>query len=96
MEYNEVTLLEAQGKLPEAIKALNELLASTERATYTAREDLKNRGRLLDTLGALYRTNRQYAEAAATFKRLAEQDGRPRLWPAGGSRDRGKGRTAKD
>jgi tetratricopeptide (TPR) repeat protein len=74
VEYNEVTLLEAEGKLPEAIKALNDLLASTDRATYSSRDELKNRGRLLDTLGILYRTNDQYSEAVTAFKRLGDLD----------------------
>jgi tetratricopeptide (TPR) repeat protein len=71
--YNDVSLLEAEGKLPEAIKGLNELLASTERTSYTPPER-QNRARLLETLGTLYRTNEQYPEAAGAYKRLGDLD----------------------
>ena len=71
--YNDVSLLEAEGKLPEAIKSLNDLLTSTERTTYSP-EERQNRARLLETLGTLYRTNEQYTESAATYKKLADLD----------------------
>jgi tetratricopeptide (TPR) repeat protein len=71
--FNDVTLLEAEGKLPEAIKALNELLTSTERASYTP-DEVQNRARLLEPLGNLYRTNEQYTEAVAAYKRLGDLD----------------------
>jgi tetratricopeptide (TPR) repeat protein len=72
--YEDVILLEAEGKLPEAIKALNELLVSTERASYSSKDDLSNRARLLEMLGTLYRTNEQYPESAAAFKQLGDLD----------------------
>jgi len=64
--FDGVSLLEAEGKLPEAIKALDDLLSSTERNTYSPPEK-SNRARLLDNLGGLYRTNEQYAEAVNAF-----------------------------
>jgi len=64
--FDGVSLLEAEGKLPEAIKALDDLLSNTERNTYSPPEK-SNRARLLDTLGSLYRTNEQYTEAASAF-----------------------------
>ena len=71
--FDGVSLLEAEGKLPEAIKALNDLLASTERSSYGGPEK-SNRARLLDTLGSLYRTNEQYAESVNAFKQEGEVD----------------------
>jgi tetratricopeptide (TPR) repeat protein len=93
VEYNEVTLLEAEGKLPEAIKALNELLASTERTAYSS-DERDNRARLLDTLGGLYLTNEQYTESAGAFKRLADLD--PDLGARAEAETVDVWRTAKD
>jgi tetratricopeptide (TPR) repeat protein len=71
--YNDVSLLEAEGKLPEAIKSLNDLLTTTERSSYSPPER-QNRVRLLDTLGRLYLNNEQYNDAAGAFKRLGDLD----------------------
>jgi tetratricopeptide (TPR) repeat protein len=71
--FNDVILLEAEGKLPEAIKSLNDLLTTTERSSYSPPER-QNRVRLLDTLGRLYLNNEQYNEAAGAFKRLGDLD----------------------
>ena len=91
--FNDVSLLEAEGKLPEAIKALNELLASTEHPSYSP-ADRQNRARLLETLGALYRTNEQYGEAAGAYKRLGELD--PEFAPRAEAQIVETWRTAKD
>jgi tetratricopeptide (TPR) repeat protein len=91
--YNEVTLLEAEGKLPEAIKALNELLASTERAIYSP-DERRNRARLLETLGTLYRTNEQYTEAAGAYKWLGDLD--PEFGPRAEAQVVETWRTAKE
>ena len=71
--FDGVSLLEAEGKLPEAVKALNDLLASTERNGYSPPEK-SNRARLLDTLGELYRSNEQYTEAVNAYKEEADLD----------------------
>jgi tetratricopeptide (TPR) repeat protein len=71
--FNDVSLLEAEGKLPEAIKSLNDLLTTTERSSYSPPER-QNRVRLLDTLGRLYLNNEQYNEAVGAFKRLGDLD----------------------
>ncbi|HTP86028.1 MAG TPA: tetratricopeptide repeat protein [Bryobacteraceae bacterium] len=91
--YNDVSLLEAQGKLPEAIKALNDLLASTEKTTYSDAEK-ENRARLLETLGNLYRTNEQYSDAVTAYKRLEDLDAR--LAPRAEAQIVETWRTAKD
>lgn len=76
--YNEVNLLEAQGRLGEAIEALKHILEITKKNNYSQGE-LANRRVFLERLGLLYRNNNQYDEAVATFRQLAELD--PSLAP---------------
>jgi tetratricopeptide (TPR) repeat protein len=73
VRYNAVGLYEAQDKLPEAITAMKEVLndSSTRGASTEAK---KNRARLTERLGLLYRNNAQYSEAADTFKEVGELD----------------------
>ena len=72
-KYNEVQLLEQEGKTPEAIDALNSLLDSTSRRTYdAAQRDV--RGRMLEKLGALFDKNNQYDKAVETFREMATLD----------------------
>ncbi|MEO7142623.1 MAG: tetratricopeptide repeat protein [Bryobacteraceae bacterium] len=73
IRYNEVNLLEAEGKLPQAIAALKDMLDSTSKHSYTAAER-GNRVVLVERLGLLYRSNEQYKEAVATFGELADLD----------------------
>jgi tetratricopeptide (TPR) repeat protein len=73
IRYNEVSLLEAEGKIPEAISALNEILTSTEQKTYNSAERA-NRAVFLERLGLLYRSNEQYGEAVRVFRQLLELD----------------------
>lgn len=76
--YNEVNLLEAQGRLQEAIAALKQILELTEKSSYSQGE-AANRRVFLERLGLLYRNNGQYAEAVATFEQLGKFD--PDLGP---------------
>jgi tetratricopeptide (TPR) repeat protein len=73
VRYNEVTLLDAEGKTAEATTALKNLLTSTAKRTYSAGER-GNRIVLLERLGLMYRTNEQYTEAVDTFRQIAELD----------------------
>ena len=73
IQYNEVSLLEAEGKLPEAIAALKETLSATARKTYNPAERA-NRIVLLDRLASLYRANEQTSQAVATLREVAEID----------------------
>lgn len=81
VRYNDVEVLEAEGKLPEAIAALNKILDSTEQKTYDPSHQ-RNRALLLDGLGNLYRTNEQYQQAVDTYKRIIELDSSdgPQAW----------------
>lgn len=73
VQYNEVSLLEAQGKLPEAIARLKEILASIERRPGSFGERT-NRAILLERLGLLHRMADQTAEAVAAFREMAQVD----------------------
>lgn len=73
IRYNEANLLEAEGKLPEAITTLREILENTAKKEYSA-QDRANRGILLDRLGFLYRANEQYDKAVDTFREFAAMD----------------------
>jgi len=73
VRYNAVGLYEAQDKLPEAITALREVLndASTRGGST---ESKKNRARLMERLGGLYRNNSQFSDAATAFREVGELD----------------------
>jgi len=73
VQYNEVSLLEAQGKLAEAIGRLKEILASIERRP-SSFGDRTNRVVLLERLGLLYRMADQTQEAVAAFREMAQVD----------------------
>lgn len=73
VQYNEVSLLEAQGKLKDAIARLKEILATLERRP-SSFGDRNNRVILLERLGLLYRMSDQTQEAIAAFREMAEAD----------------------
>jgi tetratricopeptide (TPR) repeat protein len=73
VRYNEVGLLETEGKTAEATALLEEIVKSTERRTYSAGER-SNRVVLLERLGLLYRSNEQYEKAVEAFRKVAEAD----------------------
>ncbi len=72
-KYNEVQLLEKEGKTPQAIAGLNDLLESTSRRTYdAAQRDV--RARMVEKLGQLYEENKDYDKAATAFRQMAAID----------------------
>ncbi len=73
IRYNDVNLLEAEGKLPEAIATLSEILSNTAKKEYTDPER-SNRAILVDHLGFLYRSNEQYEKAVDAFRQVAQLD----------------------
>lgn len=73
IRYNEVNLLEAEGKLAEAIARLKQLLDATAKSAYGPPERA-NRVILLERLGMLYRANEQPEEAVAAFRQMATLD----------------------
>ena len=71
--YDEVTLLEAEGKPVEAISALKALVDSSAKKQANE-EDKRVRSKLLDRLGFLYRAQGQYPQAIAAFRQVADAD----------------------
>ncbi len=73
IRYNEVTLLEAEGRRPEALAAMRKLADSTERRYYS-RGERANRVALLERLAIMYRSQEQYQQATETFQKMAATD----------------------
>ena len=78
VRYNDVSILEAEGKTAEAITVLKDVLASTAKRSYSSGEKM-NRARLLEQLGRMHRSTEQYADAIAAFRQIGELD--PSLAP---------------
>ena len=75
-----MSILEGEGKTPEAIKMLKEILDSTAKRNYNPAERA-NRVNLVERLGVLYRSSEKTSEAVAAFKQVGELD--PDLAPRG-------------
>ena len=73
IRYNEVGILEAEGKVSGAITSLNDLLVSTQKRSYS-QEEKANRMALLEKLSNLYRTVDQTEPAVATLREMADLD----------------------
>jgi len=73
IQYNDVLLLESEGKVPESIKTLKGILDTTTKKSYTASER-SNRTMLLDRLGFLYRSIEQYNPAVDVYRQIADLD----------------------
>jgi len=73
IRYNEISLLEAEGKTQEAIDALKALLAATSKRNYRAGEGA-SRARLLEQLGFLHRNAEQYPQAVEAFRQMQPLD----------------------
>jgi tetratricopeptide (TPR) repeat protein len=71
VRYNEVNLLEAEGKTTEAIGKLKELLDVTAKKSY-AQGEQANRAILVERLGLLHRSVEQFPEAIQAFQTLQE------------------------
>lgn len=69
----EISLLEAEKKYPEAITALKNILEDTARRTYSDNEK-KTRIRFMEKLGIDYRANDQYPQAIDAFRQIATVD----------------------
>lgn len=73
VRYDEVNLLEAEGKPEEAIRTLQAILDETVKKSYTASEK-NSRAMLLERLGTLYRGVGQYPQSVEAFRRISELD----------------------
>jgi tetratricopeptide (TPR) repeat protein len=78
VRYNEVGLLEAEGKSSEAIEAMKSLVATTAKRSYNQKEK-GIRIELLERLAAMYRAADQTQQAVDTFKQAAELE--PQVGP---------------
>jgi tetratricopeptide (TPR) repeat protein len=78
VQYNEINILDAEGKTNEAIAALKELVVSTAKRSYSSGEK-SNRALLLERLGLMQRSAEKYDDAIATFRQIADLD--PSLAP---------------
>jgi tetratricopeptide (TPR) repeat protein len=78
LRFEEVNLLEAEGKTDDAIKSLKTLLNDTAKKEYNDSEK-SARNMLLEKEGLLYRETNNPALAAAAFRQIAEVD--PELSP---------------
>ena len=73
VRYDEVNLLDAQGKSDEAIAALKSIVEDTQKKSYSASEKA-NRAMLLERLGALYRGAGKHQLAVDAFRQIGEMD----------------------
>src|SRR5579864_2281239 len=73
VRYNEVSILEAEGKTTEAIARLKEILDTTAKKNYS-KEEKGNRIELLDRLWTLYRLNDQTDLAVESLRQIGELD----------------------
>ena len=73
VRYNEVGLLQDEGRTNEAITTLKSILDSTTRRTYDLSQRA-NRAKMLEQLGLLYRNNEQYDQAADAYRQIVVLD----------------------
>ncbi|MBZ5620315.1 MAG: tetratricopeptide repeat protein [Acidobacteriia bacterium] len=74
VRYQEVKLLEAEGKTEQALTALKAILDDTERKTYSEAESRRRAG-LLEEYGVLSRSAEKYPQALEAFKQMAALGG---------------------
>jgi tetratricopeptide (TPR) repeat protein len=73
VRYVEVNLLEAEGKIDDAIAAMKSMLSDTSKKSYSSSERY-SRTMLLERLGFLQRSAGQNQAAIDTFRQMAEVD----------------------
>jgi tetratricopeptide (TPR) repeat protein len=76
VRYNEVKLLDEEGRLPQAITVMSGLVKDTEKRNYSASE-AEQRLMMLQELGILYRKNGQYPQAIEQFRAAAKLNKSP-------------------
>jgi tetratricopeptide (TPR) repeat protein len=79
IRFNEVGILEAEGKTPEALQLLKDILSSTAKKTYS-QGDKQNRITLLERLATMYKAAEQTDQAVDTFRQISELE--PEVAPA--------------
>jgi tetratricopeptide (TPR) repeat protein len=81
IRYNEVSILEAEGKATEAIRLLQDILTQTEKRAYNQTERA-SRIALLERLGVMQRIADHIDDAVSTYQQIAVLD--PTLGPGVG------------
>jgi len=71
VRYNQIGLLDAQGKTQDALAAMSQLVSSTAKKTYSAGEKT-NRIVLLERLASMYRSAEQYDKAVEAYRQIPE------------------------
>lgn len=93
VRYNEVALLQDEGRTEEAITALKGILDSTARRTYDLSQRA-NRAKMLEQLGFLYRNGDQYDQAVDAYRQIIALD--PQFAPRAEAQIVDTYRVAKD
>ena len=73
IRYNQVSILEAEGKTQQAIQTLKDILDTTAKSTYS-RPERSMRLALLQRLAELYRDGEQTDLAVEAFRQMADLD----------------------
>jgi tetratricopeptide (TPR) repeat protein len=73
IRYNEVSILEAEDRVPEAAQLLKDILLTTTKRAYSQSEKA-SRVELLERLGALYRSIDQTEPAVEAYRQMADVD----------------------
>ena len=73
VRYNDISLLESEGRTDEAIILIKEILKGTENSSYNSGER-SNRTVFLERLGLMHRNQEQFEEAIEVFNQLQELD----------------------
>ena len=71
VRYNQIGLLDAQGKTQDALASMSQLVSTTAKKTYSAGEK-SNRIVLLERLASMYRSAEQYDKAVETYRQIPE------------------------
>jgi tetratricopeptide (TPR) repeat protein len=74
IRYNEVNLLEGEGKMTEAIARLREVVDTVGKRGGGSKPERANRAALLERLGLMYRSEEKFDEAIAAFREMGEVD----------------------
>lgn len=91
--YNEVGLLESEGKVNDAISGLKQIIEATNKRSYSQSEK-GYRIMLLERLGVLYRSVEQYEPSVDAFRQIAALD--PEIAPRAEAQIIDTYRLAKD
>lgn len=71
VQYNQVLLLQDEGKLTEAIAGMKSIIATTSKPAVATNGEKAANVEMLDRLGTLYRLNQQYEESVDTYRQIS-------------------------